>query len=237
MNYWLFFVAYDWGGPEFWSFMVSQDIAAQDYPHKWELTTKKRVDSKLKQMKKGDMIAAAFKGQRFGGYGKLTSDFYRGPSLHHEWYYEDEPNEIYVVDFEERFDCEWTVIPFDRDEPFIDCHHLKGAGYKIDLQMGFCNRQIDEKTFLALKRELDDAGARPFGKRGRKEVTYFEIELDETAVQHLRSTGKIAMIDAIENCKQNNIIFIRHSKAGHIVGKYEVVELEDRFVKVVLIEQ
>jgi len=241
MNYWLFQIMYDWY-PESWPIMVEYGVAAQGYSHvPKDNPSSKDSFNKLKQIKKGDMIVAAFTKHRFGGYGKLLSDFYRGgPSLNIEWY-DEESGESGVSDFFSRFDCEWTVIPLDRDPPFINCHQLKSAGYNIDLIPGRCVHQIDEKTFLALKRELDSAGARSVGKeippkveqyRVRKEMAIFKLGLDENAVQYLRSTGKIAMSNVIDNCQQKDIIVIRHSKAGHIVGIYEIAELEDRFLKV-----
>jgi len=155
MNYWLFQIMYDWH-PDSWKIMVEAGLAAQHYPPGW--TNERRNINKLCQLRRGDAIVAAFRKHRFAGYGTLTSDFYRGVSsldIH-------DPDENRVLEFGERFKCDWMLIPFEKDPPFIDCHDLKRKGFDIDLERGSCVKKIDEDTFGALKSKLDAAGARRY---------------------------------------------------------------------------
>jgi len=102
-NHWLFQIMLD-AIPESWKYMIEEGIAAQQYPPGWinEIQNIK----KLQELKSGDFIVAAFKNHRFGGYGLLTSDFYRnGQPLN------TRTNEGELFEFKERFNCDWTVIP------------------------------------------------------------------------------------------------------------------------------
>lgn len=150
-NYWLFQIMHDWF-PNLWKAMLDNGIAAQHYPIGW--INEARNIKALNEMKKGDFIIAAFKNYRFGGYGTLLSDFFRdGESLNIE-----RENEIY--EFRERFWCEWTAIPFDNNtKPYIDCKNLKEKGLKLELLRGMSVVSTDEKSFFALKKEIDYAGA------------------------------------------------------------------------------
>jgi len=47
-------------------------------------------------------------------------------------------------------------------------HDLKKQGFDVDLRIGMSVKQIDEKTFLAIKRCLDEAGAKPVRSRRAK---------------------------------------------------------------------
>jgi len=153
MNYWLFIIMYD-EYPESWQRMLELGVAAEDYSPEWR--GEPRNVKALSQLKQGDFIVAAFKGHRFAGYATLTSNFYRGGP----------PLDIHQRDgqrlpsFSERFDAEWTVIPPDHDPPFVRCSDLKADGFDIDLKPGLCVKQIDERTFAALKARLDEAGAK-----------------------------------------------------------------------------
>jgi hypothetical protein len=69
------------------------------------------------------------------------SDFYRkGPSL------DVRTNIGEIFGFRERFDCEWTAIPPDRNPNFADCSDLRDS---IDtrLMRGLCVKEIDEESF------------------------------------------------------------------------------------------
>lgn len=158
MNYWFFIVMYD-GYPESWKAMVGMGIAAQHYPSGW--TNETRNIRALEQMRKGDFIVAAFKQHRFAGYGVLTSDFYRGgPSLN----IPHRRNHEYILAFQERFNVDWTIIPLDNSPPFIRCGDLKKEGYDIDLTRGLCVKQTDERTFIAIQKKIDEAGAQKFSQ-------------------------------------------------------------------------
>ncbi len=131
--------------------MIEEGIAAQQYPPGW--VNEIQNIKKLQELKSGDFIVAAFKNHRFGGYGLLTSDFYRnGQPLNAR------TNEGELFEFKERFNCDWTVIPLDGGEYFIDCSDLRNS---IDtrLQRGLCVKQIDEASFNTIKSRLDKAGA------------------------------------------------------------------------------
>jgi len=158
MNYWLFRVMMDsdWY-PDSWEMMLNKKIAANNWPEEWVNKDKnaKANLTRFKKLKKGDHIIAALSEHRFAGYGVLTSGFYRGGdsfNIPHKNF----PNE--TLHFRERFYADWTAIPLDRKPPFVDCHDLKEK-FDIDLQHGFCVKQIDERTFNALKDRLDKDGA------------------------------------------------------------------------------
>lgn len=156
MNYWLFLIMYDWPFRAYWQDMVKAGIAAQHYPPGW--TNESCNVKALCQLRQGDFIVAAFRKHRFAGYGVLTSEFYRdGNSL--EVY---DPRTGRSYEFAERFDCHWTVLPFNGDKVFIDCKDLKAQGFDIDLIRGLCVKQIDRETFEILKSRLDKAGAQRF---------------------------------------------------------------------------
>ena len=152
MNYWLFAVLYD-SRPELWPTLLDTGLAAQQYPAGW--TNEARNVNALKRLKRGDAIVAAFMRHRFGGYGILTSDFFRGGrSL-------SIPAEDNFHEFQERATVDWSAIPLETAKPYVDCHSLKAEGYDIDLRVGSCLRQIDERTYLKLRKMLDNAGAEP----------------------------------------------------------------------------
>lgn len=131
-------------------------IAAQQYPLSLNWDNAKRNDNALKKLKEEDAIIASIKDHRFAGYGTLKSDFYvGGPSLRIPHLSSGE-----LMEFHERFDCDWTVIPLDRNRPYISCDDLKKQGFDIDLMRGQCVKQIDEEAFNALKLKLDNFGAR-----------------------------------------------------------------------------
>ena len=158
MSFWHFQVMYDWF-PESWPAMVKAGLAAEDYPPGWnneDLSIKA-----MSQLCEGDLVLAAFKRHRFAGYGTLTSDFYRGgPSLN---ILSDRHG---CLAFGERFNVRWTILPLDREPPYIDCHDLKAQGFDVDLLRGRCVKQIDEKTFRAVQARLDEAGAQPYVANG-----------------------------------------------------------------------
>jgi len=148
MNYWLFLIMYDWY-PESWPRMVNLGVAAQHYPPGWG--AEMRNLHYLGQMKSGDKVVAALKEHRFAGFGTLTSDLYRGgPSL-----------QVDEHEFQERFDCNWSVLPLDAVPPYVELHDLKTQGLDIDLIRGLSIRKIDRRAFDAIRTELRNAGAKP----------------------------------------------------------------------------
>jgi hypothetical protein len=162
MSYWLFQIMYD-RYPETWGLMVEKGIAVEHYPLKEEWTNAKRNNKELEKLHKGDFIVASFKDHRFAGYGKLTSNFYIGVEslsiTDQRWGPE------YEAGFYERFNCDWTVIPLDRDLVFIDCSDLavpvpgKKMIKDIDLLRGCCVKEIEKPVFDKLKARLDKNGA------------------------------------------------------------------------------
>ena len=152
MNYWLFSVMYDMF-PEMWPRMVDMGIAAQHYPPDW--FQEKRNLTCLSRLKRGDRIIAAFHRYRFAGFGILTSGFYRGgPPLRIEGTYDQHA-------FQERFNCRWSVLPLRYEPEFIDLRELKLNGMSIELVIGLSVRQIDRERYLAIKKKLVAAGAKP----------------------------------------------------------------------------
>ena len=162
-KYWLFQIMYDWY-PETWPLFVKKGIAAHNYPPGWD--NEGPNIRRFEEMSRGDWIIAAFTCHRFAGYARLRSNFYRGgPSLK----YEGDDN--VVLDFEERFDCDWRVLPVAGDPPHINCHDLKAEGYNIDLERGRGAKQIDNESFDALKARLNLAGARkPSSRKTRSKA-------------------------------------------------------------------
>lgn len=159
MNHWLFIVMYD-SLPESWRIMVEAGVAAEHYPPGWNNETNNL--RALRQLKRGDVIVAAFKNHRFAGYGTLTSDFYRGgPSL-------EICKDANYFEFSERFNCDWTIIPLESAQIFVRCKDLKEQGFDIDLTRGRCVKQIDKATFGELRTRLDEAGARKIVRVGGK---------------------------------------------------------------------
>jgi len=155
MKYWLFQVMYD-SYPQSWEGMVKMGIAAQQYPLSLNWVNAKRNNNALKKLKEGDVIIASFKDHRFAGYGTLKSDFYvGGSSLRIPHLSSGE-----LMEFHERFDCDWTIIPLDRNRPFIRCDEVKKLGFDIDMMRGQCVKQIDGDAFNAIKLRLDNSGAR-----------------------------------------------------------------------------
>lgn len=148
-RYWLFQVMDDWF-PGLWRTFVTKGVAAQHYPDGWR--NEKRNVSLLAKMKEGDQIIAALKDHRFAGFGTLLSNFARSRrSLMVK-------REDGVFDFAERFDCDWTHIPLDRDPPWIRCRDLKNLGHEIDLERGCAVKEIDRESFIAIKNALIAAG-------------------------------------------------------------------------------
>ena len=104
-------------------------------------------------MKGGDGVIAAFKKHRFAGYGFLTTDFFRGGEALPIW------RDGEQLEFCERAEIDWTIIPLDAERPYVKCSYLKEQGYDVDLTRGLCIKLVDEKTFSKLKEVLDNAGA------------------------------------------------------------------------------
>ncbi len=100
LNYWLFLIMLDSFSKEYWGKMVQSGLAAQDYPN--DMNNVVQNINKMRQIKKGDWIIAAFRNRRFGGYGQLQSDFYRSKkSLNIT-----RPGHRTKYAFQERFMCE-----------------------------------------------------------------------------------------------------------------------------------
>jgi len=156
-KYWLFMIMYDWV-PESWQAMVERGIAAQQYPEVACPNDARNRAKLLGELKKGDWIVATFGQHRFAGYGKLTSAFRdSGPSLR----IRHPDGSIY--DFWPRARCQWTVIPFELDRPYISCADLRDK-VQTRLSRGLCVREVDRASFLAIKARLDKAGAKPLAE-------------------------------------------------------------------------
>jgi hypothetical protein len=169
MSYWLFQIMYEWF-PESWGLMVNKGIAAQHYPLEENWTNAKRNNKELEKLHKDDFIVASFKDYRFAGYGKLTSNFSNkrkgveslGIANLEHWGLE------YKAGFYERFNCDWTVIPLERDPVFIDCRDLAvpvpGKKMLTDIRLlhGCCVKEIGKPVFDKLKARLDKNGAVPY---------------------------------------------------------------------------
>jgi len=183
-KYWLFQIMYDWY-PKSWNAMLEHGIAAHNWPKKWRDNDPyaKGQYTIFSKLRKGDCIVAAFKGHRFAGYGILTSDLYPdGPSLN----IPHRRRKGEIVHFKERFNVDWTVIPLEKNPPFIRCHDLKQKGFNIDLQRGCCVKEIDERTFNALKERLDQAGAKRLVPRIETDSFTLPEEIPETETSGLR---------------------------------------------------
>jgi 5-methylcytosine-specific restriction endonuclease McrA len=168
---------YDWF-PESWAKMIKNNIAAQQYPTNWE--NEKKNITILKRIKKGDFVVAAFKKHRFAGYGEIKSDFYKGGlSLNILKY---ETNEM--LPFHERFDCNWNYIT-NRKQPYLDLSFLKKRNISIDLVVGACAKEIDQKSFEAIKAELDKSN---LIKSILSPVSNLNTQLDYENTQEIEST-------------------------------------------------
>lgn len=148
-------------GRQQWSKMLEYGVAAQDYGErdyqsdKYRIARKRNIN-KLKSVKQGDFVIAGLGKHRFAGYGEITSDFYEnGPSFKIK-------KNGYTFAFEQRHDCNWTALPLENGEPrSIDCRDLKNEdGIDIDFNVGLCVKEINKKSFDAIKKRLD-AGAEP----------------------------------------------------------------------------
>jgi len=154
--------------PESWGIMVNKGIAAQHYPLEEKWTNSGRNNKALERLHKGDYIVAAFKRHRFAGYGKLTSNFNSNRKGVESLDITDSRwRQDYKAGFFERFNCDWTVIPLNRDQVFIDCGDLaipvpgKKMLKDIDLLRGCCVKEIEKPVFDKLKDRLDKNGAIP----------------------------------------------------------------------------
>ena len=149
-SYWMFIVLEEWF-PGLWKKMVKRGLAAEHYPPGWK--NERRNIELLSQIRREDLFVAAFRGYRFGGYGKITSAFDRGgPSLGIP------ASEGECLSFRERLGCDWRTLPLDGSKLWIDCSDLKDR-HNIKLRRGCCVKEIDEEAFTALKAMLDNAGA------------------------------------------------------------------------------
>jgi MoxR-like ATPase/predicted RNA-binding protein with PUA-like domain len=188
-KYWLFQIMYD-EIPDSWKLMVDMGIAAQQYPPGW--INELRNVTKLKELKSGDGVIAAFKNHRFAGYGTLISDFYQdGSSL--EVQYDGQ-----IFEFKERFDCDWVVIPINNERNFVDCSDLRDS---IDtrLMRGLCVKQIDGESFNVIKSRLDEAGAIQIKTNKTKRPQYTLDQCAEDTSLASADTGISNELDKIDS--------------------------------------
>ena len=147
-RYWLFQIMED-RFPGLWQIMVSRGVAAQHYPEGWANVT--RNVNRLRQLKAGDFVLAAFRNFRFGGHGRLETNFQRsGPSLR-----VSRPDGGSLA-FRERFGCTWASLPANK---LADCRALKEEGYPLALARGFAVSETTRAAFDHVVKRLEDAGA------------------------------------------------------------------------------
>lgn len=148
---------------------MNKGIAAQHYPLEEDWVNARRNNKALENLHAGDFIVAAFKSHRFAGYGKLTSNLNKERKgvdsldiTDPRW------GPDYKAGFFERFTCDWTIIPLNRDRVFVDCSDLavpipeKKMLKDIDLLHGCCVKEIEKPVFDKLKARLDSNGAIPY---------------------------------------------------------------------------
>lgn len=184
--------------------MVKNGVAAQHYPPGW--TNEKRNINELRKIAKGDKIIAAFKGHRFGGYDEITSEFYRGgESL--KIFNQDGKKEL---NFEERFNCSWVVLPLSREQKYIRCSELKNKGYQIDLTRGLCVKEINENTFLAIKKILDYNGA--------KEILSNEVD------ERTENNGLESVKELDEHIEGNKVLVLTNRYERNNIARQKCLE-------------
>jgi 5-methylcytosine-specific restriction enzyme A len=232
MKYWLFQIMYD-SYPKSWDAMIKMGVAAQHYPLSRNWVGAQRNNNALKKLRSGDMIVAAFKDHRFAGYGKLSSDFHiGGPSL-------GIPHlgNGGLMEFHERFDCDWTVIPPDEKRPFINCSGLKKQGLNIDMARGSCVKQIDKNTFSALKSKLVKSGAKRifplFEENNDKDLDIQAKENETCERQYWLWVTRPEYYDSVEACdgwschedtKMGDLVLLWRAKGKSDIGHLLQVE-------------
>lgn len=147
-RYWLFQIMED-RLPGLWQVMLDKGVAAQHYPEGW--TNETRNINRLRQLKPGDFVLAAFTKFRFGGYGRLESVLQRsGPSL------EVRRPSGGTFAFRERFRCSCAAVPGGRS---VDCQALKQTGLTLAMEHGFAVTETTRPSFERVREHLDKAGA------------------------------------------------------------------------------
>ncbi|MGC2422759.1 MAG: HNH endonuclease [Nitrospirota bacterium] len=165
-NYWLWMIM-EWEFPALWDIQLQNAVAAQHYPENWR--GEARNIKLLQMIKEGDFLIAGLGKYRFVGYGEIKSAFGRtGPSLKFK------VSDDRVLDFKERFDCNWTAIPRNSDPPFEKIQ-IDGAGFVH----GACVKQIPEEVYVKLRERLNLAGAKRILSTSVRETANSDIEGQE----------------------------------------------------------
>lgn len=128
--------------------MLKTGIAAQEYSPKnhdrWTIENL-RI---LNQLGKRDKVLAVYGTHRFLAYGTLASNFNKGKvkkSLKRET----------TLNFNERFDCVWSAIPFKGSPKPIKCDDLKARGFLVDQKRGYCVAPTNARTFREIERRIN----------------------------------------------------------------------------------
>ena len=157
-GHWLVTIMHDLY-PTGWKTFLDKGIVAQH--HTSESHKGRRNLVALRNIEAGDRVVAAFKQHHFAGYGTLRSGLKEnGPPLELCRAFTEQADE-----FNQQFDCDWTATSLNDDGWLVDCHSLKNKGFDVDLMRGMSVKWINKATFLAIKRCLDKAGAKPVRPR------------------------------------------------------------------------
>ena len=159
-RYWLFQII-ERHVPGIWYASLTHSLAIQSYIGCDDPGTPnaKRSVHNLQKLSRGDWLIGGFTKHQFGGYGTLATGLYKGEAPIRG----DADGDCLKDPLFERFDCSWTAIPPEDGYVYVVADDLKDDGYDIDFLPGLPVKEIDERSFLALKKRLDANGAVPRG--------------------------------------------------------------------------
>ncbi len=159
MRYWLWMVM-DWALPRLWNESLRRGIAAQHY--KPDIHAQGKANrTAMSRIQVGDWLLARTRDDRdwYLGYGKVTRELYiADDSLDVPWEDQD-TGESGTEPFQERLDVEWFALPFHEEIEGVYWEGVRGQFPDLRFLRGQCVAEISAKAFIALKRELDGAGA------------------------------------------------------------------------------
>lgn len=151
MNHWLFLVM-ETDYPGLWQRQVDLGIAVQHYPPGW--ANEARNIGLLRQIRPGDMLAAAIRHRRFIGLGKVRGALRRGGrSLRVQ-------GRGRVLEFGERLDVDWHPLPSSLGRAWVECPGRPSVDTALD--RGACVKKIDERSFRYVRDRLAAGGVAPF---------------------------------------------------------------------------